>query len=194
MIIKKAELEAVAGVTTKELPVHRQPEIAFAGRSNVGKSTLINALMNRRNLARVSGTPGKTQTINYYHINDEFYLVDLPGYGYAKVQVDFRKAWGPMIEKYFRTSKVLKAVFLLLDIRRIPSAEDRQMYDWIRANGFEPIIIVTKSDKLKRSQRAKAIRDIRDSLEDAEDICMIPFSGLDKSGREEIYKVMEELI
>ena len=149
MIIRKAELETVCGITST-LPENQHPEFAFAGKSNVGKSSLINGLMNRKSLARISAQPGKTQTINFYNINDEFYYVDLPGYGYAKVPVEEKARWGKMIERYLKKSVMLKMVFLLIDIRHEPSANDRQMYDWIMANGYEPAVIATKADKLDR--------------------------------------------
>ncbi len=151
MVIKSVNLETVCGVTSK-LPVNSLPEVAFAGKSNVGKSTLINGIMNRKSYARVSSQPGKTQTINYYNINDAFYLVDLPGYGYATANVKVRQKWGEMIERYLNTSEALKAVFLLIDIRHEPSNNDIMMYDWIVQAGFNPIIIATKADKIKRSQ------------------------------------------
>ena len=151
MIIKSAVLDIVCGITSK-IPDTGLPEVAFAGKSNVGKSSLINGLMNRKALARTSAQPGKTQTINFYKINDELDLVDLPGYGYARVTPAEKEKWGKMIENYLHTSHNLKAVFLLIDIRHDPSANDRQMYEWILHNGYEPIIIATKLDKLKRSQ------------------------------------------
>ena len=160
MVLKKVELQYVCGITSK-LPDTAQPEVAFAGKSNVGKSSLINALMNRKSLARTSSQPGKTQTINYYHINDDLYLVDLPGYGYAKVSEEIKAKWGRMIENYLHTSPTLRAVFLLIDIRHAPSANDVAMYEWIVNSGFSPIIIATKLDKIKRSQIAKQIRLIR---------------------------------
>ena len=151
MIIKKAELETVCGITSK-LPAHTRPEFAFAGKSNVGKSSLINAMMNRKSLARTSSQPGKTQTINFYNINDELYFVDLPGYGYAKVSLEAKAKWGKMIENYLKKSQVLHAVFLLVDIRHDPSENDKMMYDWVIHNGYRPVVIATKQDKLKRSQ------------------------------------------
>ncbi len=186
------------GVTTKSIPHTGSPEIAFAGRSNAGKSTLINALMNRRRLARVSETPGKTQTINFYHINKEFYFVDLPGYGYAKVKKDFRAQWGPMIEGYFRDSQDLRAIFLLNDIRRDPNADDIMMFDWMVDAGFEPIVIATKSDKVKRQEKIRRIKALRkaytERLKDKDGVRVIAFSSLDKSGRDEIYEVIDGLL
>ena len=157
MKIKSVNLETVCGITSK-LPENDMVEIAFAGRSNVGKSSLINALMNRKSYARTSQQPGKTQTINYYSINDEMYLVDLPGYGYAKVSEQEKIKWGQLIERYLHSSAQLKAVFLLIDIRHAPSENDRIMYQWIVDQGFHPIIIATKLDKIKRSQVQKQMK------------------------------------
>lgn len=192
MIIKNVSLDIVCGITSK-LPETKRPEIAFAGKSNVGKSSLINALMNRKALARTSSQPGKTQTINFYNINEAMYLVDLPGYGYAKVSPSEKAKWGKMIEKYLHTSKDLKAVFLLVDIRHEPSANDKQMYDWILHNGYEPIIIATKLDKLKRSQVQKSIKAVREGLKLPKEGILIPFSAETKQGREEIWNLMDEL-
>lgn len=190
MKIKNVSLEIVCGITSK-LPETDKVEIAFAGKSNVGKSSLINALMNRKALARTSATPGKTQTINFYNINDMMYLVDLPGYGYAKVSEREKEQWGKLIEKYLNTSKQLKAVFLLIDIRHEPSANDKMMYDWIVAQGYHPIIIATKLDKLKRSQVAKNIKMIKQGLELLPGTVVIPFSAETKQGREEIWELVE---
>ena len=196
MVIKSVNLETVCGVTSK-LPENTKPEIAFAGKSNVGKSTLINALMNRKSYARTSATPGKTQTINYYNINNNFYLVDLPGYGYAAACEKARRDWGKMIERYLHTSAQLKAVFLLVDARHEPSANDCMMFDWILAAGFTPYVIATKADKLKRSQIAKQMKLIRQTLVSKSTVShevsftVIPFSGLSKAGREDIYEVLE---
>lgn len=193
MIIKNVELETVCGITSK-VPDHTLPEIAFAGKSNVGKSSLINALMNRKALARTSAQPGKTQTINFYNINSAMYLVDLPGYGYAKVPESERAKWGKMIERYLHVSKQLKAVFLLVDIRHRPSANDKTMYEWIIYQGYRPVIIATKLDKLKRSQVQKSIREVREGLEMQSGDILIPFSAETKQGREEIWQVMDGLI
>ena len=176
MVIKQVSLDIVCGITSK-LPDTGQPEIAFAGKSNVGKSSLINGLINRKSLARTSSQPGKTQTINFYHVNDTMYLVDLPGYGYAKVSEEIKAKWGQMIERYLNTSPMLKAVFLLIDIRHEPSANDRNMYDWIIHNGFQPIIIATKLDKIKRSQVQKQVKLIRTGLDVVEGTPIIPFSA-----------------
>ena len=193
MIIKKVDLETVCGITST-LPQNTRPEIAFAGKSNVGKSSLINALMNRKSFARISATPGKTQTINFYNINDEIYLVDLPGYGYAKVSQKEKENWGKMIEKYLHTSKQLQAVFLLIDIRHEPSANDEMMYDWIVSQGCHPIIIATKMDKLKRSQVSKHIKMVRQGLGLLPETRLIPFSSVTKQGREEIWNLVEREI
>ena len=164
MVIKNVNLETVCGITSV-LPDNDKPEIAFAGKSNVGKSSLINALMNRKSYARISATPGKTQTINFYNINDEMYLVDLPGYGYAKVSEKEKEQWGRLVERYLHASARLKAVFLLIDIRHEPSANDKMMYRWIVEQGYKPIIIATKLDKLKRSQIQKHVKMVREGLE-----------------------------
>ena len=202
MVIKTVELSLVCGVTSK-IPAGTLPEFAFAGRSNVGKSTLINGLMNRKSLARVSSQPGKTQTINYYEINKSFHLVDLPGYGYAKANVKVKEQWGRMIERYLRTSQQLRTVFLLLDIRHEPTAQDVMMYDWILQAGFTPVIIATKADKIKKSQLQKQLGLLRRTLrqeshvptkQPGDQIRIIPWSGQTKSGREEIYAVLDELL
>ncbi|MBR2259690.1 MAG: YihA family ribosome biogenesis GTP-binding protein [Blautia sp.] len=192
MVIKEAVLDIVCGVTSK-VPDTQKPEIAFAGKSNVGKSSLINALMNRKSLARTSAQPGKTQTINYYLINRDMYLVDLPGYGYAKASVEVKAKWGKMIERYLHTSKNLKAVFLLVDIRHKPGENDRQMHDWIKANGYRPVVIATKLDKLKRSQVAGCIKEVRQGLSMEKDQLLIPFSAQTRQGREEIWALIEEI-
>ena len=193
MVIKNVSLETVCGITSK-IPDNQLPEIAFAGKSNVGKSSLINGLMNRKSLARTSSQPRKTQTINFYNINDAMYLVDLPGYGYAKVSESERAKWGKMIENYLHTSKQLKAVFLLIDIRHTPGANDKTMYDWIVYQGYQPIIIATKLDKLKRSQVQKALKEVRSGLGLKGTDIVIPFSAETKQGRDEIWALMDELI
>ncbi len=190
MKIKTVNLETVCGITTT-LPVNTQAEFAFAGKSNVGKSSLINGLMNRKSYARVSGEPGKTQTINYYRINDAFYLVDLPGYGYAKVSQREREKWGKMVERYLTTSKQLRLIFLLIDMRHEPSANDKQMYEWILHFQFTPVIIATKADKIKKSAKQRQISMLRKSFRLREEDILIPYSALTKEGREEIYQVME---
>ena len=192
MIVKKAALDIVCGVTSV-LPDTGQPEAAFAGKSNVGKSSLINVLMNRKSLARTSSQPGKTQTLNFYHINDEMFLVDLPGYGYANAGVSVKEKWGKMIEKYLYTSKGLKAVFLLVDIRHDPSKNDKLMYDWIVSRNFRPVIIATKLDKIKRSQVAKQLKAVREGLGLTGDDIVIPFSAVTKQGRDEIWELIDSL-
>lgn len=193
MVIKKINLETVCGITSK-LPENTLSEIAFAGKSNVGKSSLINALMNRKSYARTSATPGKTQTINYYNINDAMYLVDLPGYGYAKVSENEKIAWGKMIERYLNQSKQLKAVFLLIDIRHDPSANDKMMYHWIVEQGFQPIIIATKLDKIKRSQVQKQVKAVKTGLDLLPGTIVIPFSAETKQGREDIWNLMDDIV
>lgn len=193
MVIKNVNLETVIGVTSK-IPENQMMEIAFAGKSNVGKSSLINALMNRKSLARTSAQPGKTQTINFYNINDELYFVDLPGYGYAKVSEQEKAKWGKMIEKYLHQSKMLRAVFLLIDIRHEPSANDKQMYEWILSNGYHPIIIATKLDKIKRSQVQKQIKLVKEGLEVEKGTIVIPFSAETKQGRDEIYELIDSML
>lgn len=207
MIIKNASLETVCGITSK-LPENDKIEVAFAGKSNVGKSSLINALMNRKALARTSSSPGKTQTINFYAVtcrrdkkteggaasepaDESLYLVDLPGYGYAKVSQSEKEKWGKMIENYLHKSRQLRAVFLLIDIRHDPSANDRMMYEWILHNGYAPIIIATKLDKIKRSQVQKQIKAVKQGLKVQPGTIVIPFSAETKQGREEIWELIE---
>ena len=190
MIVKSLSLETVCGITSR-LPENTCPEVAFAGKSNVGKSSLINALVNRKSFARTSSEPGKTQTINFYNVNNELYLVDLPGYGYARTSMETREKWGKMIEKYLHTSKMLKAVFLLVDIRHEPPQNDVNMYDWIKYQGFTPVVIATKADKIKRSQLPRQIKLVRDTLGMEKEEILIPFSAETKQGREEIWKVIE---
>lgn len=193
MVIKSVELETVCGVTST-IPENLLGEVAFAGKSNVGKSSLINALLNRKSLARTSSQPGKTQTINFYNVNDRMYLVDLPGYGYANASVEIKAKWGQMIENYLHVSKQLKAVFLLIDIRHDPSENDQLMYEWMVNQGFAPIIIATKADKLKRSQLPAHIRAIEEGLQVEPDTVIIPFSAETKQGREEIWDLVDELV
>ncbi len=193
MIIKNAVLETVCGVTSK-LPENTVPEVAFAGKSNVGKSSLINALMNRKSLARTSSQPGKTQTINFYQVNGSIYFVDLPGYGYARANEHVKVQWGKMVENYLHRSRQLRAVFLLVDIRHKPSENDRMMYDWILHNGYQPVIIATKLDKIKKSQLQKQLNLILDTLDAAEGTVIIPFSAETKQGREEIYEILDRIL
>ena len=193
MIIKTVELETVCGITSK-LPDNTKPEFAFAGKSNVGKSSLINALMNRKAYARTSSQPGKTQTINFYNINDALYYVDLPGYGYAKVAQEVKAKWGKMIENYLHQSPMLKRVFLLIDIRHEPSVHDKTMYDWIVYNGYQPVIIATMLDKINRSQVQKHMKMVRQGLGIGQDVTVIPFSAETKQGRDEIWALIEEMM
>lgn len=192
MVVKSASLETVCGITST-LPENDKPEIAFAGKSNVGKSSLINALMNRKSLARTSAQPGKTQTINFYNINEQLYFVDLPGYGYAKVSVQVKEKWGKMIERYLQTSNQLKVIFLLVDIRHEPSENDINMYEWVVYQGYQPIIIATKLDKINRSQKDKHIKMIREGLGVVPGTRIFPFSSLTKQGRDEILDCIDEI-
>lgn len=193
MVIKNVNLETVCGVTST-LPENTMPEVAFAGKSNVGKSSLINALMNRKSYARISSQPGKTQTINFYNINDEIYFVDLPGYGYANANQKVKAQWGKMIERYLHKSNALKQVFLLIDIRHAPGANDCDMYNWVVDSGFTPIIIATKLDKIKRSQIDKQIKLIRETLGCGKETTIVPFSAETKQGRDEIYTILDSII
>ncbi len=193
MVIKSVNLETVCGITSK-LPDNQYMEIAFAGKSNVGKSSLINGLMNRKSLARTSSQPGKTQTINYYNVNNQMYFVDLPGYGYATANEKVKAQWGKLIEDYLHQSKMIKAVFLLIDIRHAPSENDCIMYDWILERGYKPIIIATKLDKIKRSQISKQIKLICDTLQVEDDTIVIPYSSLSKQGREDIYELIDSML
>ncbi len=183
-------METVCGITSR-LPENTHIEFAFAGKSNVGKSSLINGLMNRKSLARTSSSPGKTQTINYYNINDELYFVDLPGYGYAKVSRQEKEKWGKMIENYLNRSRMLRSVFLLIDIRHEPSSNDVMMYDWIVSKGYNPVIIATKLDKINRSQKDKCIKIIRDKLKVVPGTKIFPYSAVTKQGRDEIYDYID---
>ena len=212
MIIKDVNLETVCGITSK-FPDNDKIEIAFAGKSNVGKSSLINSLMNRKNLARTSAQPGKTQTINFYHVScyhewdaaqedgtktrerteGALYFVDLPGYGYARANEEVKAQWGKMIEKYLHTSKMLKVVFLLVDIRHEPSGNDKHMYQWILEQGYEPVIIATKLDKINRSQVQKHIKMLKQGLHVVKGTVVIPFSAETKQGREEIYAYIDSI-
>ncbi|MCR4788163.1 MAG: ribosome biogenesis GTP-binding protein YihA/YsxC [Lachnospiraceae bacterium] len=193
MVIKNVSLETVCGITSR-LPDNTHIEFAFAGKSNVGKSSLINGLMNRKSLARTSGQPGKTQTINYYNVNDELYFVDLPGYGYAKVSKQEKEKWGKMIENYLHRSKMLRTVFLLIDIRHEPSANDAMMYEWIVENGFNPVIIATKLDKINRSQKDKCLKIIREKLKVIPGTQVFPYSAVTKQGRDEIYEYIDSVL
>lgn len=188
-VVKKVSLETVCGITSK-IPANEHPEFAFAGKSNVGKSSLINALINRKAFARTSAQPGKTQTINFYNVNDDFYLVDLPGYGYTRIAESVKADWGKMVERYLKKSSMLIKVFLLVDMRHKPTEDDRLMYDWIVSQGFAPVIIATKSDKLKKNEKPKALKLIRDTFGLPDDGVIIPFSAIDKNGLNDIYAVI----
>ena len=193
MVIKNAELAVTCGVTST-FPENTKPEIAFAGRSNVGKSSLINGLLNRKNLARTSSTPGKTITINFYEINKEFFFVDLPGYGYAKAARTERAKWGKMIEKYLNNRSNLRSVFLLVDCRIPPTKDDQQMYSWMVSAGFNPVIIATKTDKLSKNQMIRSLGIIRKTLMAPQDVKILPFSALKRTGRDEILALIEEIV
>lgn len=193
MVIKSVNLETVCGITSA-IPDNRYCEVAFAGKSNVGKSSLINALLNRKSLARTSAQPGKTQTINFYNVNDAMYLVDLPGYGYAKVSEEVKQKWGKMVERYLQNSKQLKAVFLLIDIRHDPSSNDKMMYEWMVYQGYAPIIVATKADKIKRSQLQKQLKAVRTGLAVEPGTQLIPFSSETKQGRDELWELIDSLV
>jgi len=193
MVIKSVKLEIVIGPTSK-LPALALPQIAFAGKSNVGKSSLINTLICRKSLARTSSQPGKTQTVNFYNVNEAFYFTDLPGYGYAKAPLHVQAAWGKMIETYLKQSALLKAVFLLVDIRHEPKANDIHMFRWICEQGFTPVIIATKSDKISKGAVPKQLRLIKEGLNAPKDITVIPFSAQTKNGREELWNLIESLV
>ncbi len=190
MVIKDVSLETVCGITSK-LPDNQLPEVAFAGKSNVGKSSLINAMVNRKKLARTSGQPGKTQTINFYNVNHEMYIVDLPGYGYAKISKSVSAKWGPMIENYLHTSRQLRMVFLLIDIRHKPTDNDVQMYRWILSNGFSPVIVATKLDKIKKSQLSKQLKLVKETLHVIDGVPVVPFSAVTRQGRDQIWDLIE---
>lgn len=193
MKIKNVALETVCGITSK-LPENDKVELAFIGRSNVGKSSLINTLLNRKSLARTSSQPGKTQTINYYNINDAFYLVDLPGYGYAKISREVKEKWKRMTLNYFNNSKMLRVVFQLIDIRHDPTEKDKEMYDTLLQCGFSPIIIATKADKIKRSQLNKQVKAIEDKLQLVEGTPVISFSSSDLTGKDELWEYIDEYV
>ena len=192
MHIKQAVLETVCGITSV-LPKNDLPEIAFVGKSNVGKSSLINTLMQRKSLARTSQAPGKTQTINYYKVNDSLYFVDLPGYGYAKVSQELRQKWGKMIERYITSSPTLKLICLLVDIRHEPTENDRLTYEWIKYHGYKVLLILTKADKLKRSVLNKHIKMIEKALKVADEDMIVAFSSETKQGREEVYEIIDNM-
>ena len=193
MIIKKAELEAVA-VKPSQYPADNLTEIAFAGRSNVGKSSLLNLLTNRKSLARVSGSPGKTRTINFYKINDSFRIVDLPGYGYAKASKSLTQGWGEMMEKYLENRQNLKIVVQLLDIRHEPSKQDVQMYEYLKYYGLDGLVVLTKADKVSRNELNKNTAMIRKSLGLGPDDLTIPVSALKRTGYDKLLTVFDSLL
>lgn len=193
MIIKKAELETVA-VKKSQYPNPDIPEIAFAGRSNVGKSSLLNLLTNRKTLARVSSAPGKTRTINFYLINNEFRIVDLPGYGYAKVSKSVSEGWGDMMEKYLSSRENLLKVVQLVDIRHKPTAQDVQMYDYLKHYGLDGIVIATKADKVSSNEAQKCLKVIRETLDLSKNDILIPVSALKKKGTEKLLEELDEIL
>ena len=193
MIIKKAELEAVA-VKPSQYPEDNMIEIAFAGRSNVGKSSLLNLLTNRKSLARVSGAPGKTRTINFYRINDEFRIVDLPGYGYAKASKSLTEGWGEMMEKYLETRQGLRVVAQLVDIRHAPSKQDVQMYEYLRYYGLDGLVVLTKADKVSRNELNKNTAMIRKALDLKPEDRAIPVSALKRTGYENLLAEFDRIL
>ena len=194
MLIRSVDLPYVCGVKSV-LPKTGKPEFVLAGRSNVGKSSFVNTLIQRKSFARTSSTPGKTRTINFYAVNDACFLVDLPGYGYAKTGPVEQEKWDRLIRRYLSEGEDIEEVILLLDSRRVPNEMDLQMFQWIlAATGYEPIVIITKMDKLKRSQHAKAIKEIREKLGASKDCMMIPFSAETKSGREEFLELVDKIL
>ena len=193
MVIKSLELETVCGITST-LPQHKKLEMAFWGRSNVGKSSLLNVLWSRKSMARISAQPGKTQTINYYNVNDLCYMVDLPGYGYAKVSKELAAKWMKMIETYLDTSEALRVVFLLIDIRHEPSKKDVEMYRLLYEKGFNPLIIATKADKISKGAKDKQIALIRKTLGADKETPILPFSALNRDGKEEIWEYIDYFV
>lgn len=191
MKIKSSEI-TMSAVHRHQYPTDGIPEIALAGRSNVGKSSLTNALLNRRNFARTSSTPGKTRTINFYLINKEFFFVDLPGYGYAKVAKSEKDKWGQVMERYLQDRDELCAIFLLVDIRHEPTADDKMMYDWIKYYGYDCVVVATKADKISRGQYLKHLSVIRKKLQLEKDEKIIPVSSSKKTGIEELWSEIVE--
>lgn len=187
--LNNARYELTA-VRPDQYPAGNMPEIAFAGRSNVGKSSIINALLNRRNLARVAATPGKTREINFYNVDDKLYLVDLPGYGYAKVSKEKKLSWAAVVDTYLNSRHQLKLVVLMVDIRHTPSEEDKIMYDWLAGNGVPHVVVASKADKLSKSQVNPRLVDIRKTLVMGENVSLIPFSAESRLGRDEVWSVI----
>lgn len=190
MNVQNVSLEAV-GVKFEQFPETGYPEIAFAGRSNVGKSSLINGLINRKSLARTSGQPGKTQTINFYNVEDQLYFVDLPGYGYARTSKSNRESWGKMINYYLKRRETLGMIMLLVDIRHKPNENDQLMMNYIRESGLEPLVIATKSDKVKRSQLGKHKKIIADALKLQSTDQVLPYSSMTKEGKDELWQEID---
>lgn len=193
MKIKQSELEAVA-VREDQYPQPDLMEIAFAGRSNVGKSSLLNLLTGRRKLAHVSGNPGKTRTINFYRVNDAFRIVDLPGYGYAKVSRSVSESWGKMMEQYLSGREDLVTVVQLVDIRHAPSAQDKTMHEYLCHYGLDGIVVATKADKISRNQLQKQIRMIRETLQLAPETPVVPVSALKRTGADVLLEEMERFL
>ncbi|RCX16640.1 GTP-binding protein [Anaerobacterium chartisolvens] len=193
MIVKDARFEITA-VSPAQYPQSNLPEIAFVGRSNVGKSSIINSLLNRKKLARISGTPGKTREINFYNVNEKLFFVDLPGYGYASVSKQKKSSWGNIIETYLLTRHQLKVIILLVDVRHEPSADDKQMYDWLVANNVPHMVVATKIDKITRSAVNPRLSDIRKALNAAEGIKVFPYSSETRQGREALWEAIDEYV
>ena len=193
MEVRNVSLAAV-GVKMSQYPTDGKPEVAFVGKSNVGKSTLINAMVGRKALARTSSQPGKTRTINFYDVENIMYIVDVPGYGYAKAPKTEIEKWGKMIEEYLQEREELKSIVMLIDIRHEPGANDRMMYDWLKHYGYDIIIAATKSDKIKRSQIQKNLSVIRKALNLEKDDILIPFSGPEKNGVKELWDAIENVV
>ncbi|MBC8591505.1 ribosome biogenesis GTP-binding protein YihA/YsxC [Wansuia hejianensis] len=193
MKIIKSDLNSIA-VSPKQYPENNLPEIAFAGRSNVGKSSFINSMINRKNLARTSSKPGKTRTINFYIINDEFRFVDLPGYGYAQVSKVEQEKWGHIIDEYLSTRENLREVILIVDIRHEPTNQDLMMYNWIKSFGFKGIVIATKADKISKGNWQKSLKIIRKKLDIKDNSLVIPYSSSNKLNKEQIWNLLKPLI
>ena len=192
MIIKSAEF-VTSAVKPSQYPPAVLPEIAFAGRSNVGKSSLINTLVNRKRLVKTSSTPGRTQLINFFNINEKFSFVDIPGYGYAKVPAAVKKKWGPMIETYITTRKTLKGVVLIMDLRRTPGPEEMNMLDWLNHHGIPSVPVLTKSDKLSKTRQQKQLKEIANTLS-ADKERFILFSAKSRQGKDEVWDAVNKLI
>ena len=193
MKITKSDLHAIA-VGPSQYPKDDLPEIAFAGRSNVGKSSFINSMINRANLARTSGKPGKTRTINFYIINESFRFVDLPGYGFAHVSKVERKKWGTIIDEYLTTRENLKEIILIVDIRHEPSEQDLMMYNWIKSFGYKGLVIATKADKISKGNWQKHINVIKKKLDIEDTSLILPYSSDNKVNKEKAWKVLEEIL